>query len=177
MMQVRPVPLNVRWVFSKNDLKPTNSTLRSLSKVSPLFGSHARLLNFHARRPFGTRPPIRVRLPRERGDCDKICGGSLSSGPAAWRVDRRLRAEHSTASGSCKAALDRSLLRGVSLGFISVPGALPSPLPSARMPRPRSRRSYAARGSRSRQSKKQGVHGHKRSVPGQQWAKSYFKIP
>ena len=26
-----------------------------------------------------------------RGSGDKICGGSLSSGPAAWRLDRRLR--------------------------------------------------------------------------------------
>jgi hypothetical protein len=37
MMQVRPVPLNVRWVFSRNDLKPTSSTLRSLSKDYPRF--------------------------------------------------------------------------------------------------------------------------------------------
>src|SRR5665213_2309633 len=35
MMQLSPVPLNVRWVFSQNDLNPTNSTLRSLSKVTP----------------------------------------------------------------------------------------------------------------------------------------------
>ena len=35
-MQVVPVPLNVTTVRSQNDLKPTISTLRSLSKVSPL---------------------------------------------------------------------------------------------------------------------------------------------
>ena len=34
-MQVVPVPLNVTTVRSQNDLKPTISTLRSLSKVSP----------------------------------------------------------------------------------------------------------------------------------------------
>src|SRR6202049_3658930 len=36
MMHVSPLPLNVICVFSQNDLKPTNSTLRSLSKISPL---------------------------------------------------------------------------------------------------------------------------------------------
>ena len=35
-MQVVPVPLNVTTVRSQNDLKPTISTLRSLSKLSPL---------------------------------------------------------------------------------------------------------------------------------------------
>src|SRR5216683_4595871 len=35
-MQVVPVPLNVTTVRSQNDLKPTISTFRSLSKVSPL---------------------------------------------------------------------------------------------------------------------------------------------
>src|SRR6202040_112936 len=34
-MQVVPVPLNVTTVRSQNDLKPTISTFRSLSKVSP----------------------------------------------------------------------------------------------------------------------------------------------
>src|SRR5260221_14558444 len=37
MMHVRPLPLKVIWVFSQNDLKPTNSTLRSFSKISPLW--------------------------------------------------------------------------------------------------------------------------------------------
>ena len=37
MMQVNPLPLKVIWVFSQNDLKPTNSTLRSFSKISPLW--------------------------------------------------------------------------------------------------------------------------------------------
>src|SRR6202171_6286741 len=37
MMQVSPLPLNVICVFSQNDLKPTNSTLRSFNKISPLF--------------------------------------------------------------------------------------------------------------------------------------------
>src|SRR5713226_2242189 len=35
-MQVDPVPLNVTTVRSQNDLKPTISTFRSLSKLSPL---------------------------------------------------------------------------------------------------------------------------------------------
>src|SRR6201998_2131104 len=35
-IQVVPVPLNVTTVRSQNDLKPTISTLRSLSKMSPL---------------------------------------------------------------------------------------------------------------------------------------------
>src|ERR1700674_445634 len=35
MMQLSPVPLKVKWVFSQKDLKPTSSTLRSLSKVTP----------------------------------------------------------------------------------------------------------------------------------------------
>src|SRR6202049_4866293 len=36
MMHVSPLPLKVICVFSQYDLKPTNSTLRSLSKISPL---------------------------------------------------------------------------------------------------------------------------------------------
>src|ERR1700676_645985 len=36
IMHVRPLPLKVICVFSQKDLKPTNSTLRSLSKISPL---------------------------------------------------------------------------------------------------------------------------------------------
>ena len=38
MTQLRPVPLKVRCVFSQNDLNPTNSTLRSLSKNYPFLG-------------------------------------------------------------------------------------------------------------------------------------------
>src|ERR1700730_2488321 len=37
MMQVSPLPLKVICVFSQNDLKPTSSTLRNLSKISPLW--------------------------------------------------------------------------------------------------------------------------------------------
>src|SRR5712675_3485887 len=37
MMHVSPLPLNVIWVFSQNDLKPTSSTLRSFNKISPLW--------------------------------------------------------------------------------------------------------------------------------------------
>src|SRR5665213_2715424 len=37
MMHVSPAPLNVICVFSQNDLKPTRSTLRSFSKISPLW--------------------------------------------------------------------------------------------------------------------------------------------
>ena len=35
MMHVSPLPLNVMCVRSQNDLNPTSSTLRSLSKVTP----------------------------------------------------------------------------------------------------------------------------------------------
>jgi hypothetical protein len=42
-MQVSPVPLKVTWVRSKNDLKPTMSTFRSLSKSAPsVAGDQAR---------------------------------------------------------------------------------------------------------------------------------------
>jgi len=41
MMQVSPLPLKVICVFSQNDLNPTNSTLRSLSKISPFMASAA----------------------------------------------------------------------------------------------------------------------------------------
>src|SRR5260221_9471330 len=39
MMQVSPAPLKVICVFSQNDLNPTSSTLRSLSKISPFMVS------------------------------------------------------------------------------------------------------------------------------------------
>src|SRR5262249_27217044 len=41
-MQVVPLPLKVTTVRSQNDLKPTISTLRSLSKVSPYSLTRAR---------------------------------------------------------------------------------------------------------------------------------------
>jgi hypothetical protein len=47
-MQVVPVPLKVTTVLSQNDLKPTISTLRSLSKVSPF------VVNFHFAKHFRT---------------------------------------------------------------------------------------------------------------------------
>lgn len=40
-MQVVPVPLNVTTVRSQNDLKPTISTFRSFSKMSPLVPCHS----------------------------------------------------------------------------------------------------------------------------------------
>jgi hypothetical protein len=45
-MQVVPVPLNVTTVRSQNDLKPTISTFRSLSKLSPLVPHRAANLRF-----------------------------------------------------------------------------------------------------------------------------------
>lgn len=43
---------------------------------------------------------IRVRFPREEGMRDNNIGGSLSSDPAAWRLDRRLQAApYHTAQG------------------------------------------------------------------------------
>ena len=55
-MQVVPEPLKVTTVRSQNDLKPTISTLRSLSKVSPL----AVLQSHHA----FTKTAIRVGIHR-----------------------------------------------------------------------------------------------------------------
>jgi hypothetical protein len=52
-MQVVPVPLNVTTVRSQNDLKPTISTFRSLSKVSP-FVPH-RTAHFRLARHFAPR--------------------------------------------------------------------------------------------------------------------------
>src|SRR6266404_3564923 len=58
-MQVVPVPLNVTTVRSQNDLKPTISTFRSLSKVSPFVPrctAHFRFApTFAPRNPYPSR--------------------------------------------------------------------------------------------------------------------------
>src|SRR3984957_12332405 len=73
-MQVIPLPLNVIGVFSKKDLKPNNSTLRSFS-TKP---SQDSLLPLH-RRKTGYFSNFR------RTFRDKNVGGSNRVGPTAWR--------------------------------------------------------------------------------------------
>src|SRR6202158_4371232 len=65
MMHVSTIPLKVICVFSQNDLKPTNSTLRSLSKISPL------------------RPP-----PAYAGSF-QITEASAETGSDSWEGDER----------------------------------------------------------------------------------------
>src|ERR1700722_5639617 len=73
-MHVIPLPLNVIGVFSKKDLKPNNSTLRSFS-TQP---SQDSLLPLH-RRKTGYFSNFR------RTFRDKNVGGSNRVGPTAWR--------------------------------------------------------------------------------------------
>src|SRR5580704_12125973 len=79
-MQLKPVPLKVRCVFSQKDLKPMSSTLRSLSKrpYPPPFRAKETALR-----------QIQYRFPREEGARDESSGGSYSGGPAVRRLDRR----------------------------------------------------------------------------------------
>src|ERR1700722_11385658 len=56
-MQVVPVPLNVTTVRSQNDLNPTISTFRSLSKMSPLSPWHSqRGRSYALRSPVPSQP-------------------------------------------------------------------------------------------------------------------------
>src|SRR3989442_15730455 len=78
-MQVIPLPLKVICVFSQNDLKPTSSTLRSLSKFAPLT-----LL---------PSPCVREPLPRGRAETnsDSSVGADLRQKPwwvAQWWPSR-----------------------------------------------------------------------------------------
>ena len=92
-MHVVPEPLNVTTVRSQNDLKPTISTFRSLSKVSSL-GPYLRLklqrltANSKAvlRLRFEKRDERRVLVPGEEGWCsDKNVGWFSMRALAAWR--------------------------------------------------------------------------------------------
>ena len=93
MMQVSPLPLKVMCVFSQNDLNPTSSTLRSLSKISPFMASAVYALGGQVRQESFTPSPLstyrqkRIPLTREGSSRDKIAEGSFNSGPAAWRYD------------------------------------------------------------------------------------------
>src|SRR5216683_4038275 len=93
MMHVSPLPLKVICVFSQNDLKPTSSTLRSLSKISPFYGLRRVCAGWVGSQESFTPSPLhkhrqkRVPLTREGSSRDKIAEGSFNSGPAAWRYD------------------------------------------------------------------------------------------
>src|SRR5260370_12211531 len=70
-MQVVPVPLNVTTVRSQNDLKPTISTFRSLSKVSPFVPHRTarfRLARHSALRNRSFIPCKRSFIPRILGE-------------------------------------------------------------------------------------------------------------
>jgi len=78
-MQVIPLPLKVICVFSQNDLKPTSSTLRSLSKFAPL--------------TFLPSPCAREPLPRGRAETNSgsSVGADLRQKPwwvAQWLPSR-----------------------------------------------------------------------------------------
>src|ERR1700737_3077378 len=75
-IQVVPMPLNVTTVRSQNDLKPTISTFRSLSKVSPLVPHHATCLKLYpdpkaqvCRRAALLRPQPYKRVHAKRNEC------------------------------------------------------------------------------------------------------------
>ncbi len=83
-MQVVPVPLKVTTVRSQKDLKPTISTLRSLSKVSPF------VVNFY----FAMMPCAHVSVIleyrssrgfRAKRDDFPFLGGGVSTQPSACK--------------------------------------------------------------------------------------------
>src|SRR5216684_1332419 len=125
-MQVVPDPLNVTTVRSQNDLKPTISTFRSFSKMSP-FGRQllhgcqheTRIpLNNRDSQPFGragakTREKRRRFVPRGEGlwshrstllrSPAKTFGRFSVRGPAAWRKDGGTGKNTNTMRRACKA--------------------------------------------------------------------------
>src|SRR6267378_4942087 len=125
-MQVVPDPLNVTTVRSQNDLKPTISTFRSFSKMSP-FGRQllrgcqheARIqLDNHEIQPFPAagaklREERRLFVPRGEGlwsDRSTLLGSSVKTfgrfsvrGPAAWRKDGGTGKNSNTMRTACKA--------------------------------------------------------------------------
>src|SRR5258708_26516590 len=125
-MQVVPDPLNVTTVRSQNDLKPTISTFRSFSKMSP-FGrqllhgcqleTRIPLKNCDSQ-PFGragakTREKRRRFVPRGEGlwshrstllgSPAKTFGRFSVRGPAAWRKDGGTGKNSNTMRRTCKA--------------------------------------------------------------------------
>src|SRR5712691_12214267 len=125
-MQVVPDPLNVTTVRSQNDLKPTISTFRSFSKISP-FGRQLLCGCQHETRipldncksqPFSragarTREERRRFVPRGEGlwsDRSTLVGSPVKTfgrfsvrGPAAWRKDGGTRKNTNTMFCLCKA--------------------------------------------------------------------------
>src|SRR6266481_2452460 len=125
-MQVVPDPLNVTTVRSQNDLKPTISTFRSFSKMSPFGRQLLRGCQHEARtqldnreiQPFpaaGAKPREERRLfvPRGEGlwsDRSTLLGSSVKTlgrfsvrGPAAWRKDGGTGENSNTMRTACKA--------------------------------------------------------------------------
>src|SRR5712664_3722112 len=125
-MQVVPDPLNVTTVRSQNDLKPTISTFRSFSKMSP-FGrqllhgcqleTRIPLKNCDSQ-PFSragakTREKRRRCVPRGEGlwsrrstllgSPAKTFGRFSVRGPAAWRKDGGTGKNSNTMRNACKA--------------------------------------------------------------------------
>ena len=103
-MQVVPVPLNVTTVRSQNDLKPTISTFRSLSKVSPFVVYFHFAMLHHANSSISANSEGARVIPREerrlsfpRGEVLRrdvsarnrqkphTFGRFSVRGPAAWR--------------------------------------------------------------------------------------------
>src|SRR5712671_1512478 len=125
-MQVVPDPLNVTTVRSQNDLKPTISTFRSFSKMSP-FGRQLLCGCQHETRipldncesqPFSragarTREERRRFVPRGEGlwsDRSTLVGSPVKTfgrfsvrGPAAWRKDGGTGKNSNTMRNACKA--------------------------------------------------------------------------
>src|SRR5712664_113965 len=126
-MQVVPEPLKVTTVRSQNDLKPTISTFRSLSKMSP-FGRQslrarkqkkARLVNCNGqpvprvgakaregRRRFvprGEGLSSNRSIPKTLGSPADTFGRFSVRGPAAWRKDGGTGKNSNTARKPCKA--------------------------------------------------------------------------
>ena len=125
-MQVVPDPLKVTTVRSQNDLKPTISTFRSFSKMSPFGRQLLRGRQHEARiqldnreiQPFpaaGAKPREERRLfvPRGEGlwsDRSTLLGSSVKTfgrfsvrGPAAWRKDGGTGKNSNTMRTACKA--------------------------------------------------------------------------
>src|SRR5207302_6089900 len=124
-MQVVPDPLKVTTVRSQNDLKPTISTFRSFSKMSPLGrqllhgGQHepATQRDNCLSQPFlraaaKTREERRRFVPRGeglssdgstlRGSPVKTFGRFSVRGPAAWRKDGGTEKKSNTVRTACK---------------------------------------------------------------------------
>src|SRR6266478_1644718 len=120
-IHVVPDPLNVTTVRSQNDLKPTISTFRSFSKMSPL-SLKSRQNTFDANNNRSVYPgPWQSSARRDgviflegrgfrassesrvNGDRPKTFGRFSVRGPAAWRKDGGTEKNSNTMYGACKA--------------------------------------------------------------------------